>query len=415
LNSITEATTDLLSRIASAPNAQPESWEMHRDACVTKKGDRQLRSSYRLLSIAPLMARYTSSAFGRQVMPVLESFFGDHQHGFRKGRSCTSLLQIIESTIANARTEGSNLIVIQLDISKAFDRIHRGALMSFVQEIIQPQAPEAALFIKDMYTGDSVSLSHEAETAKVMLEAGIRQGDPMSPALFSAMIGHALSPVIQKWKRQGWGYKGITRNGEAYTVPILAYADDITLMATTQAQANGMLTDVSNALRGINLLIEPAKCSALWSRYTEGHETTAIHLGEGHIPVKPNMEVLGQLVSFQRNSEHSLRHRIEKTWQVAYANTTLIRSKHATREKSEDDGLNPDAMSPLRRRNVDVDSGTTRASPHGRKAVLQVVHEDPSTSQRRWRAGGNNTGRLDRMAVSHGQRPSHPHRHDAKK
>ena len=109
-------------------------------------------------------------------------------------------------------------------------------------------------------------------------------------------------------------------------MPILAYADDITLMDTTQVQANGMLADVSNALRGINLIIE-----ALWSRYTEGHETTAIHLGDGHIPVKPNIVIL--VVSFQRNSEHSLRHRIEKTWQVAFANSTLIRSKHATREK----------------------------------------------------------------------------------
>ncbi len=246
-------------------------------ACLLfKKGDRQSISNYRLLIIAPPMARYTSSAFGRQVMPILESFFGDHQHCFRKGRSCTSLLQIIESTISNARTEGSNLIVIQLDISKAFDRLHRGALMSFVREVTKPLAPEAALFIEAMYTGDSVSLSHQAETAKVMLEAGIRQGDPMSPALFSALLGHALSPVLKKWEKQGWGYKGTMTNGEGYRVPIVAYADDITLMATTQGQANGMLADVSNALRGINLLIEPAKCSAFWSRYTEGHETTAI-------------------------------------------------------------------------------------------------------------------------------------------
>ena len=155
----------------------------------------------------------------------------------------------------------------------------------------------------------------------------------MSPALFSAMLGHALSPVLKKWEKQGWGYKGTMTNGEGYRVPIVAYADDITLMATTQGQANGMLADVSNALRGINLIIEPAKCSTIWSKHTEGHDTTAIHMGDGHIPVRPNIEIVGQLVSFQRNSEHSLRHRIEKTWQVAFANSTLIRSKHATREK----------------------------------------------------------------------------------
>ncbi len=50
-------------------------------------------------------------------MPILESFFGDHQHAFRKGRSTTSLLQIIEFTMSNARVERPHLIVIHLDIS----------------------------------------------------------------------------------------------------------------------------------------------------------------------------------------------------------------------------------------------------------------------------------------------------------
>ena len=237
LSSMTEGTTELLSRLAAQPNKQPEVWKKATGCLLFKKGDKQEISNYRLLSIAPMLARYTSAAFGKQILPILDEFYGNHQHGFRAGRSTTSLLQIIENATMNALTEGTNLIVIQLDISKAFDRLHRGALMSFTEHVIRPAAPEAAAFIVNMYDGDTVTLTHQSETATVNLEAGIRQGDPLSPKLFAAMIGHAVAPAMKKWKQKGWGYKGVTKEGETVLVPMLAYADDITLLCATTGQA----------------------------------------------------------------------------------------------------------------------------------------------------------------------------------
>ncbi len=50
------------------------------------------------------------------------------------------------------------VIIVQIDIAKAFDKVDRRALASFAQEIIGPAAPEAAAIIKSMYNGDEVLL-----------------------------------------------------------------------------------------------------------------------------------------------------------------------------------------------------------------------------------------------------------------
>ncbi len=95
-----------------------------------KKGDKAVVTNYRLQSISPLLARYASAAFGKQIQPILESFFGDHQHGFMPGRSTTKLLQILESTMTHAIIEEDCLLLIQSDVSKAFDKIApRGSLV----------------------------------------------------------------------------------------------------------------------------------------------------------------------------------------------------------------------------------------------------------------------------------------------
>ncbi len=48
---------------------------------------------------------------------------------------------------------------MQIDVAKAFDKVHRDGLTSFAQNIIAAAAPEAAVFIGSMYEGDKVMLS----------------------------------------------------------------------------------------------------------------------------------------------------------------------------------------------------------------------------------------------------------------
>ena len=135
----------------------------------------------------------------------MEYHYGPEQHGFRKGHSTISLLHIVETVIHTATQNNKEVAIVQIDIAKAFDKVHRTALKSFAENVIQGIAPEAATFIKSMYDGDEVEISYGKATRTLNMCSGIRQGDPLSPALFSALVGHILRPLIARWKNKGWG------------------------------------------------------------------------------------------------------------------------------------------------------------------------------------------------------------------
>ena len=115
------------------------------------------------------------------------------------------------------------------------------------------------------------------------MKSGIRQGDPLSPPIFSALLGHILRPLIKEWERQGYGAP-INPAKPSERVTVLAYADDVTLIAANKDQAAEMLKDLSKALQGINLQLLPEKCSALWTEKPDGSETDKITLGSAKYP-----------------------------------------------------------------------------------------------------------------------------------
>ena len=109
----------------------------NRDSFSTKKGDRSQLSNYRLLSIAPTMSRFLGAIFSHQLRPILEYHYGPEQHGFRKGHSTVSLLHILETVIHTSTQNKKEVAIVQIDVAKAFDKVHRTALRSFADNIIQ--------------------------------------------------------------------------------------------------------------------------------------------------------------------------------------------------------------------------------------------------------------------------------------
>ena len=203
------------------------------------------------------MSRFMGAIFGQQLRGILEHHYGPEQHGFRKGHSTVSLLHILEIIIDEAKAGNTEVVIVQIDVAKAFDKVDRKAVESFAKIIVARSAPEAAKFISEMYKGDKVEINYGKAKRTVTMKSGIRQGDPISPPIFSALLGHILKPLIKKWKRKGFGAPISTKAQPGEKVTVLAYADDITLIAANRAQAEEMLKDLNKALEGINLKLLP--------------------------------------------------------------------------------------------------------------------------------------------------------------
>ena len=133
--------------------APPEEWKTSQGLFLHKEGVKEVLSNYRLLSISPTMSRFMGAVFGQQLRAILEHHYGPEQHGFRKGHSTVSLLHILEIIIDEAKAGNTEVVIVQIDVAKAFDKVDREAVDSFAKVIVARSAPEAAKFIREMYAG----------------------------------------------------------------------------------------------------------------------------------------------------------------------------------------------------------------------------------------------------------------------
>eukprot|EP00973_Karenia_brevis_P043007 5953838-Karenia_brevis.AAC.1 len=61
---------------------------------------------------------------------------------------------------------------------------------------------------------------------------GVRQGDPLSPNLFNALLESVINPLQESWRRRGFGMKvGPTDRDRLCN---LRFADDVILVAATK-------------------------------------------------------------------------------------------------------------------------------------------------------------------------------------
>ena len=109
------------------------------------------------------------------------------QDGFRKHRSTTQAIHCVRRTMEKAEREGSALHIVLLDWEKAFDKITHSSLIKTLERFGLPA--HILNVVKSLYThprfrsrqGQSVSGQYEQHT-------GIRQGCPLSPYLFLAVM-----------------------------------------------------------------------------------------------------------------------------------------------------------------------------------------------------------------------------------
>ena len=78
---------------------------------------------------------------------------------------------------------------------------------------------------------------------KFAIKRGTKQGDPLSPTIFNAVLETVMRRLKQKWARSRWGVD-ISLWG-AKRLQNLRFADDILLFGQTLPQVQKMLEDLT--------------------------------------------------------------------------------------------------------------------------------------------------------------------------
>ncbi|KAL1415277.1 hypothetical protein MTO96_029547 [Rhipicephalus appendiculatus] len=244
----------------------PGSCKLSRTILINKKGDREDPTNWRPIALGRTIAKLYAGCLTTR----LQRWLGDHA-----GR------------LDDARTRGGELCVGFLDYANAFGSVAHQALIEAVRGAGAGEA--FAEIVEELYCANTTCVVAAAGTTEpIPIGAGLRQGCPLSGLLFNMVV----DPVIR-------AVQGGDRQHN-----IIAYADDLTLLAEDPATLQRRLDMVTALSDRLGLRLKPAKCRTLHlsGRYPVGTRPTTFTVGSDPVPALADYEghrFLGRPVGFR--------------------------------------------------------------------------------------------------------------------
>ena len=139
----------------------------------------------RPLGIPSTRDKIVQKAIHMLIQPTFECQFSDHSHGFRPGKSCHSALNAI-------RKEGNRTTwFIELDLVKAFDKIHHSLLIEEMKVRVADQ--QLIDLIHKMLKVGYIN-PHDLSDSKLEIEQGTPQG-----SILSSLFANILFDRFDRW------------------------------------------------------------------------------------------------------------------------------------------------------------------------------------------------------------------------
>lgn len=188
----------------------------------------------------------------------MPSIISPNQTGYVKGRNIRDSIRLIQDIIRYLEFKQKTGILITIDFQKAFDSLDWSLLtktlhyFNFGDNLIR--------WVKLFYNDICSCVINNGETTKYFdVSRGVRQGDPLSPYLFTLGV-EILSIALTNSRK----INGINVKDKEFK--FTQYADDLTLL----------LSDTKSVLEAKELLYSFGKCSGLQINNTK---TDGIGLG----------------------------------------------------------------------------------------------------------------------------------------
>jgi endonuclease/exonuclease/phosphatase family metal-dependent hydrolase len=280
----------------------PKAWNRGEVVLFFKKGDNTLLKNYRPISLLSHVYKLFSRVITNRLARRLDDFQPPEQAGFRRGFSTVDHIHTLRQVIQKTEEYNLPLCLAFVDYEKAFDSIETWAVLQSLQRCqVDCRYIEV---LKCLYENATMSVRLQNRSSKpIPLQRGVRQGDVISPKLFTAALEDVFKTLV--WRRLG-----ININGEYITH--LRFADDIVVLAETMEDLSTMLDDLSKASERVGLRMNMDKTKIMSNLHVA---PIPISIGHFTLEVVDEYIYLGQTVQLGRsNFEKEVNRRIRLGW-----------------------------------------------------------------------------------------------------
>eukprot|EP00973_Karenia_brevis_P000238 33040-Karenia_brevis.AAC.1 len=311
-NLIAEVFTDILRGKSGAPAA----WKKSFVSVLYKKGDPKIPDNYRPITLLPILYKLFVRVVHSRIKRKLDEAQVVDQAGFRSGYACDDHLQAVVLLIEKSFEFNVPVWICAIDFCKAFDSVEHMAIWKAL--VAQGVDRRYVHLLAGLYDGQVGYISTDVLSRPFQIGRGTKQGDPMSPALFNAVLEEVMRPIQNRWRQRGWGIALGTEKRDLLTN--LRFADDILLLATSRQQIQSMLTDLITAAQHVGLVIHSGKTKIMTNDSTCQHRSLkAENASVAILTGSDALDYLGRRLSMDELHDTELEARLEKAWRKFFA------------------------------------------------------------------------------------------------
>ncbi|KAG8184378.1 hypothetical protein JTE90_006781 [Oedothorax gibbosus] len=271
----------------------PSQWKTSKTILIHKKGDPEVVSNWRPISLCSTMYKLLTGCLATRLTNWLsaEEVLSTAQKGFMPFDGTFEHHFLVSREIRRTKTKGEELCLAQIDLANAFGSVPHAAIDTAL--LAAGAGEDFTQLVHDLYAGTSTSfIAGDGTTDLMDVRNGVRQGCPLSGPLFNM----AIDPLVRAIQ------ESTTQDDDTYN--ILAFADDLLLIAKSQEELQTLLDLLPPITKRLGLLVNPAKCRSIHlSGITpRGHRPTPFNIGGQPLEIIPDhipASFLGTPIGFQ--------------------------------------------------------------------------------------------------------------------
>ena len=183
------------------------------------------------------------------------------QSTYRQSRSTTDIVWSYRWIAAKTQKENIQIYSTGIDMSSAFDTIHRDQIISIAQKILQE---DEMRMLHLLLADTTLEVKIEKATGKVFeSNIGSPQGDCISGPMFTLVLNEAIAEIKTEINKMPIDARDINtkyREISKSNLPEdLQYADDCDFLSELEKKQNTQLTQTNKTLSKYNLLVNESK------------------------------------------------------------------------------------------------------------------------------------------------------------
>ena len=223
----------------------PKPFRLGRTTLIPKCPHPTSAGEFRPITVLSTLVRVFHRILARRLFGNLP--LDVRQKAFIPVDGCAESIALLDGCIAHSTKSLKPLCLATLDVAKAFDSVSHVSVLRAAERLGVPKP--LLTYVASCYT----EATTDVEGARVGVRRGVRQGDPLSPWLFNAVLDEVMATSNR-------------RVGAAlgpHVMDYLAYADDLVLLSNDPAGLQTKLEQVSSALAKAGMHLNLAKCASL--------------------------------------------------------------------------------------------------------------------------------------------------------